>query len=604
MAVIQDRERDGLRLGRMQNLCQESLVWGNYVSDAIRSYGVDIRYYKLKTPYPEVFKPILDANHLSMHAYGEEFAQEWEDPVRMVAHVSFESDGLVLNSYGVQPESAITMYLDQSDFAVAMARKLSRWREYPVVGRAEFILDFDSDQDLIRNRDSICIDFETDLFSGQLQAILTDSDLDSLLAQDSCPELEVPISIPCRLLSHGPLRIDTGRINPLLYKGDHYDPWEDGLVDCHLHLEVRSVLRDRHGCIRAMGSIRGGAIWHDTEVVGKYLDKVQPEVGDLVDIPLPGPDGQDSQVYNFKYEIVELEQSAANEAVMNPFLRTYMYQCRLRAYVSSGQQEPGGQSEAQTRLKDRLDLVNAATEEAAKRLSLYEDFEDDAYGGYQRVDRRKDPSVVRQADTATVNDFDPPAKKKGLRKSTVNLFAFADWKMVLQLVEDQRENRATLRLTPLRKSLKVDPSTNLLDFLRADDDDLCLVAGHTHSYLLAGRFSVPELDDSGCVKPIRLKKEVYAQHGGWADQPFHLVDAEDEVKLSRNLQELVGRNTAPEFSQTSENRICFPNTLTFLEVEHQRLDDGREIWTCFVQFAGDPSQTRYPICSCQKAARG
>lgn len=40
----------------------------------IRNYGVDIRYYKLKTFYPEVFKPILDSNHLSIHAYGEEFA--------------------------------------------------------------------------------------------------------------------------------------------------------------------------------------------------------------------------------------------------------------------------------------------------------------------------------------------------------------------------------------------------------------------------------------------------------------------------------------------------------------------------------------------------
>ena len=41
-------------------------------------------------------------------------------------------------------------------------------------------------------------------------------------------------------MEHGKLKIDTGRINPLLYKGDHYDPFEDDMVDCHLRLEVVS----------------------------------------------------------------------------------------------------------------------------------------------------------------------------------------------------------------------------------------------------------------------------------------------------------------------------------------------------------------------------
>ena len=40
----------------------------------IHSYGLSINYYKLKNNYPEIFKPILDSNHLSIHAYGEEFA--------------------------------------------------------------------------------------------------------------------------------------------------------------------------------------------------------------------------------------------------------------------------------------------------------------------------------------------------------------------------------------------------------------------------------------------------------------------------------------------------------------------------------------------------
>ena len=104
-------------------------------------------------------------------------------------------------------------------------------------------MEFDNDEDLIKNRDNISIEFRTDLFDGVLNAQITDRVLDQLLTPQPCEQIKspLPISIPCVLLDHGILKIDTGRINPLLYKGDHYDPFEDEMVDCHLHLEVFSV---------------------------------------------------------------------------------------------------------------------------------------------------------------------------------------------------------------------------------------------------------------------------------------------------------------------------------------------------------------------------
>lgn len=135
----------------------------------------------MKTPYPEVFKPILDSNNLAIHAYGEGYVQEWEDPVGMIALLKFESDGINLNAYGIIPDSTITMWLDQTDFAISLAKKLSQWREYKVVGNTEFILDFYNDDDLIKNRDNILIDFKTDLFDGVLRAVISDRTLDQLL---------------------------------------------------------------------------------------------------------------------------------------------------------------------------------------------------------------------------------------------------------------------------------------------------------------------------------------------------------------------------------------------------------------------------------------
>ena len=55
----------------MQNVYAESIVQENYIRDHRRAYGTDIRYFKAKTPYPDVFKPILDSNALAVHAYGE-----------------------------------------------------------------------------------------------------------------------------------------------------------------------------------------------------------------------------------------------------------------------------------------------------------------------------------------------------------------------------------------------------------------------------------------------------------------------------------------------------------------------------------------------------
>ena len=54
--------------------------------------------------------------------------------------------------------------------------------------------------------------------------------------------------------------------------------------------------------------------------------------------------------------------------------------------------------------------------------------------------------------------------------------------------------------------------------------------------MLANRFKQMEIDESTyCIKPIRLKHQVYAQTNGWSDQPFHLVDEDDENKWNMDL---------------------------------------------------------------------
>ena len=108
-----------------------------------------------------------------------------------------------------------------------------------------------------------------------------------------------------------------------------------------------------------------------------------------------------------------------------------------------------------------MGLINTATEDAAKKISLYEDFEDDVYGGYDKINFRGKPSVQRDASKSTINNFEPPKKTKGLRKTTKNLFIFKDMGMVLSLVDDPRNNNTFLKLSPRKKSTKIDSETNI-----------------------------------------------------------------------------------------------------------------------------------------------
>ena len=111
-----------------------------------------------------------------------------------------------------------------------------------------------------------------------------------------------------------------------------------------------------------------------------------------------------------------------------------------------------------------------------------------------------------------------------------------------------------------------------------------------------------------------MKHEVYGQHNGWADQPFHQVDAatppeaippkklpddpdNHERELNMDLQDLMGKNTTPEWKSASENRLTFPWTNSYLEVEYEKPDENMEVWTCFVVLIGDKEKTHLPICA-------
>lgn len=73
-----------------------------------------------------------------------------------------------------------------------------------------------------------------------------------------------------------------------------------------------------------------------------------------------------------------------------------------------------------------------------------------------------------------------------------------------------------------------------------------------------------------------------------------------ERELNMDLQDLLGKNTTPDgWKSASENRLTFPWSNTYLEVEYDKPDENMEVWTCFAVFAGDKAEekTHWPICA-------
>lgn len=131
MAILQSK-LDEIRYLKRQNLEEESKMIGNMYRDIIRQYGVDCNYYKIKIPYLEKFKKIIDDNVLILHAYGQDSNPDYSISSDMLTYMEVENDIFQLNKYGVIPNMDVNFYFDSTDFACALAYKLGQLKEYPI----------------------------------------------------------------------------------------------------------------------------------------------------------------------------------------------------------------------------------------------------------------------------------------------------------------------------------------------------------------------------------------------------------------------------------------------------------------------------------------
>ena len=384
---------DQVRYMKRQNLEEEAKMIGNYYRDIIRQYGVDCNYYKIRVPYMEQFRKTIDDNVLILHAYGQDSEPDYSVSSDMITYMEVDSDLLQLNKYGIVPEMNATFYFDSTDFACSLAYKLGQLKEYKVRNtevNQEVPQCLTSDESFrFAVNGGLPVEYQSDILSGKCQIVIGPYEVGKEYTVKATPveHGDVEIRFPSndsiyKSFEHVIGTKDyvesflnfTYRVDEITsFSGYVYD--EDGEISCD---ESGQPLFEVDSKFVLTGKMGGTVLFRDLTKIGKYMDMIHPDVGDIVTIDFP--DGQSRQ----QFEITEcFDKNLASDGI-NPLLHKYVWKCKAKRYVNSGEDFPE-KNEANERWKEKIEFLDEADEEIGKKVGKYDEYHSDAvYGGYER----------------------------------------------------------------------------------------------------------------------------------------------------------------------------------------------------------------------------
>lgn len=395
MALYQNEDNREIRY--LKNLEREQKIIGNYYRDIIRQYGIDVNYYKLKIPYMDHFKTIIDENTILRHAYGYEEELDYSISAKMISYMEVQDDLLQLGKFGIVPNTDVTFYFDSKDFACSLAEKLGQLKEYKVK-ETHFEIEVPeiiSDQvEYEYNGQTYTYSLSDDIFPYAIGYGVPEKFESEILtgiwgATIGPYELDTEYTIPCEILEHGDVKLE---FPTNIYTASSFKRKvkNEDFVETMLFLTYKvtkvKVGADEYKFI-LHGHLHGGTLFNDLNKVGKYMDLIHPDVGDIVTIEFPTKESRQ------QYEITDCTDKQMTNDGINPLLGRYVWKCKAKRYVNSGDGFPE-RNEDNERIQEGLEMLNNADEVVAKKTSSYDSENNDAvYGGYERelkpYDRRQ-----------------------------------------------------------------------------------------------------------------------------------------------------------------------------------------------------------------------
>lgn len=391
MSVIQSTQPE-LRYVKRQNLANEAKIIGNYYRDLIRSYGVDCIYSKLDTSEFSNFKNVVDRNTLLKQAYGYNITPDYSMSAHMLTYMEVENDIFQLNKFGLNPNADVSFYFENNDFACALVTKVGRYKEYPIQETEvqcevpECVSDYivcGSNEDGSPKKHYLSSSvFPYELGLGYKENYFSENLSGKLYAAIDGYELDKETTIVCHPYEHTDFNVKFDS-NSDLYRSLKHVIENDDYLETMLFLTytVRKVLvsktaddKPKYKYILS-GKLHGNVLFYDIEELSKYAEKIHPAVGDIVTIDFPDESNRE------RYEITECFDKQLTQDGISPLLHKYIWKCKARRYVNS--YEEITPNEADDRLQEKIDYQSHVSEEVAKKISLYDDNQDAAYGGYE-----------------------------------------------------------------------------------------------------------------------------------------------------------------------------------------------------------------------------
>ena len=418
MSVLQSTQKE-LRYLKRKNLEQEATIVGNYYRDIIRSYGIDCIYWKLDTGKFDELKRVIDQNTVLKQAYGYDMQPDYKISAEMVTYMEVEQDIFQLQKYGLNPNTDVNFYFDRTGFACDLATKLGQYKEYKIEEK-EVVCEVPACTDEIttyidpetgENLGSAYVsasvfpyniglgyaeDFKCEMLSGKLSAMINGYVVgeEHTVVCDPYVHTDFKVELPtneyiCRSFKNQIKTDDYLQILPFLtFKVDR------NVVDVDPITKKENVKYILHG------KIHGAVLFYDIMKVGKYLEMIHPEVGDVVAIDFPDDKNRET------YEITECFDKQLTQDGISPLLHKYIWKCKARRRIDS--YDNISQQEDDDRRQEQMDFESFKLEEVAKKKSLYHDNEDAAYGGYDndqvKYDQRQNKHEKERHDLTFIDN--------------------------------------------------------------------------------------------------------------------------------------------------------------------------------------------------------
>lgn len=209
-------------------------------------------------------------------------------------------------------------------------------------------------------------------------------------------ELGKEVTVMCNPYEHVDFRLKFPRNDDLYYSLSYKmqnEEYLESMIMLTYRVDEIGGNEPRH---MLSGYVHGSMLFFDLDRMGKYCERIRPDVGDIVALDFPDENNRE------KYEITECLDKQLTQDGLNPLLHKYIWKCKARRYINSHEEGVPADNEADARMDERHRYDAVVDEAVAEQVSKYDYIdeengvkEDAVYGGYERDDELYDKQDIR-----------------------------------------------------------------------------------------------------------------------------------------------------------------------------------------------------------------